>query len=111
MNEITSTEILNDIESEKISLFNEDTIMKEAVRKVLLRGIYQNGTLKKGEHSNPKQNFMLAIANNPQLSNEEIGAEARAAYWGITILEQAFDKLSEIKRPNTKEEIISNPAE
>jgi hypothetical protein len=104
MNEINSTEILNEIEQEKIALFNEDKIMKEAVRKVLLAGIYENGTLKSGVPADPKRNFLLSSANNMNLTNEVLGQEVRAAYWGIALLEKGFDKLSEIKKDEKLED-------
>lgn len=102
--EISPQEILNEIEQEKIIAFMEDPIMREAVKKILLRGIYENGTLKAGVSPEPAQNFLLAIANDKGLSNEQIGQELRSAYWGITILEQAFNKMSELKKEETLEE-------
>lgn len=110
--EIMVEEILTELEQDKVQQFYEDVIMREAVRKILLRGLYQNGTLKAGVAPDPKQNFALAMANNPNATNESLGAELRGAYWGITILEQAFDKLSEIKKSAVvKKEEDNNIAE
>lgn len=104
MTDSIESPFLSDIEREKIALFNEDSILREAVKKVLLKGIYENGTLRAGKPADPLQNFALAIAFDPQYSNEQLGADLRASASGISLLEQGFKKLLEFKRVTPKAE-------
>ena len=94
--------ILSDLEKEKIVQFVEDETMREAVKKIILAGIYYNGTLRKGEKANPTVNFLLAFVNNREnsLSNEEAGAELKAAWAGVKAMELAFKNLEKFTREN-----------
>lgn len=90
---------LSDIEKQKISAFIKDKVMSEAVRKVLLAGIYYNGTLVKDEPANPAHNFALQLGFQSDvqgvvLSDEQIGADVRAQVKGIRLLEGGFLELS-----------------
>lgn len=113
--EKTYSEILSDIEKAKIIAFNNDVILREAVRKVLLAGIYDNGTLKAGEPADPTKNFALRkvfrtwIKDIP-VTNEELGEELRASAMGIQLLEAGFDELSRIKEETTVTGAEENPA-
>lgn len=95
-------DFLTDLEVEKIMAFQADATMREAVRKVLLAGIYYNGTLEPGTAANPAQNFLLtqafeaAIGNRP-ITDEELGQQVRGLASGIRQLEVAFKELSELK--------------
>lgn len=105
-------EFLNDLELEKVKVFVEDPVMFEAVRKVLLSGIYQNGTLKPGQKANPSKNFALSLAFDPKVDNEALGADLRASASGIHFVELGFRELEKlvpqpIKSPLQQEE---NPA-
>lgn len=90
----------------KIEQFCKDTEMYEAVRTVLLAGIYTHGVLKKGLKHNPLINgaFSLASlsANNP-IPDEVIGQQLRAQWAGVNALEQAFNTLQDIKSEKKKE--------
>ena len=91
--------ILSDQEKDAIGAFVENDTLVEAVKKVLLVGIYGNGTLKKGEAADPLRNFALGFSfNRPDLTNEQIGADLRAASSGINSLETAFNNLIAYKR-------------
>ena len=86
--------ILSDQEKDAIAAFTQNEVLVEAVKKVLLVGIYGNGTLKKGEAADPLRNFAFgAVFNRPDISNEHIGEELRAAMSGINTLETAFQNL------------------
>lgn len=101
---------LDDLEKEKIQQFYDDEIMREAVRKVLLAGLYENGVLKKGKKAQPLFNFALGfVSNRGELSNEQVGAQLRSAWEGINALELAFSNLAKYKReePQVK---VKNPA-
>lgn len=87
---------LTDAEIEKVEAFCGDATMREAVRKVLLTGLYVNGTVRQGYKPSPLQNFALALAFDPRVSNEELGADLRASAAGINLLENAFKQIDEI---------------
>jgi hypothetical protein len=96
---------LDDVEVVKIQTFCADEKMKEAVKKVLLFGLYNNGTLKKGKKADPLQNtaFGLFFAKKGQVSNEELGQDLRAVAEGINLIENAYNKLHTIKAPVTSD--------
>lgn len=106
MTEIYSP-FISDIERQKLEVFNADPIMKEAVKKILLKGIYENGTLRAGIQTEPLKNFALSLAFTPGVSNEELGSDLRARAAGIAALESAFTKIGEYKQspPDNGEEI------
>lgn len=88
-------EILNDLEKAAVQKFYEFETMREAVKKVLLAALYSNGVLKPGEKAEPLINKALTIVHNqPGIDNEKIGADLRAMYHGIMMLEEGFKQLS-----------------
>ncbi len=89
-------EYLSDIERAKIETFMADKVMVEAVKKVLLSGIYYNGTLKPGEKADPLKNFALALAFDPMIPAQKVGEDLKASAQGISLLEQGFRKLGEV---------------
>lgn len=93
-------EYLTDLEIAKIEAFNADSAMSEAVHKVLLAGIYQHGTIKKGEKHDPLQNGAFSLAamstNNP-IPDEVLGQHIRGMWAGVNALEVAFKSLVAIK--------------
>ena len=97
--------MLTDVEKEKIIVFNQDEKMVEAVRKVMLASIYNNGTLRKGHKAEPLKNGALGLAflalNGQAIaSNEQLGEDLRAYAQGVNLLEGGFKELEKI----TKEE-------
>lgn len=95
---------LNDLEIEKVAAFYKDEVMREAVRKVLLAGIYYNGTLVPGVAANPAQNFVLQYAflvemQNVPVSDAELGSDVRAEVKAIRKVEQAFGELAKATPP------------
>lgn len=87
---------------EKIDLlkqFNANEKMKEAVKQVLLAGIYENGVIKPGEKHNPMQNWAmhLVFSADDRINNEQLGAKLSALAEGIRFVESAFDKISDYK--------------
>lgn len=105
-------EYLNDLEKELVEAFYKNETQREAVRKVLLAGVYQNGTLKKGEKANANQNWALGLAlnaNSDKIPNEQLGANLRAVSEGIRVVELAFEELSKFRKDDkiTKK---TNPA-
>ncbi len=102
--QLTPKEIL------KIERFCSDSVMSEAVKKVLLAGLYSHGVIKAGKEHNPLQNGAFALAslavNNP-IPDAEIGAHVRAMWAGINALENAFNQLNKIK--SEKETPVESP--
>lgn len=93
-------EFLTDLETQKIELFCKDKEMKEAVRKVLLAGIYSHGTIKKDGAFDPLENsayHLAALAVTNPIPDEEIGANVRAMFAGLNAMKNAFDELESIK--------------
>lgn len=98
---------LDSLEREKIVIFNADVVLVNAVRKVLLEAIYNNGVLRKGMKPDPLRNAatgLAMVAVNGQddtgrvvtISNEELGADLRAMTQGINLLEQGLAQLAKI---------------
>lgn len=87
---------LSDAERAKVASFMADERMVEAVKKVLLAGIYYNGTLKPDQKADPLKNAALGLAFNPSFTNEQLGADLRAFAQGIESVENGFKKLGEI---------------
>lgn len=89
---------LDDQEKQAIDRFNKDDVMKEAVRKVLLAGLYENGVLKKKKAASPLYNFALSLANgsNGEFTDEQIAKRLRAQWEGILAVEKGFTELARI---------------
>lgn len=85
-------QILSDVELAKIEAFRSDKVMLEAVRKVLLFGVYNNGTIQPDAEAAPTRNFALALAFRKDVSNDQLGADLRAAAEGIRAVESAFEE-------------------
>lgn len=89
-------EYLSVVEKEKIAAFVGDEVMFEAVKKVLLFDLYQNGTLKPDKKAVPVRNAALSLyfANQEgEISDEALGRDLRALASGIHTVEGAFGKL------------------
>lgn len=102
-------EILDDNEKLAIQMFYDNELQREAVKKVLLAALYYNGVLLKGQKACPTMNFLLAIAGRRDISDEQMGREARTAAEGVAALENGFDNLASYM----KEELLKpkkNPA-
>jgi hypothetical protein len=103
---------LTSIEIDKIKAFNEDKVLKSAIRKVMLAPLYQHGRIEQGEHD-PTVNFALTPAFNMLLQRremwdfEKLGMFNMAAAQAIQFLEQGFGELDKFKnevKPQTEEE-------
>lgn len=96
--------ILDDTEKLAIQIFIDNPKQYEAVKKVLLWEIYQNGVIKKGEPVNLLRNSFMRVAmtmDDPLKMGQRIMAMAE----GINFLEMGFKQLSKYGR---KEEIKNN---
>lgn len=101
---------LTDLEIKKINSFVKDEKMFDAVKKVLLASVYYNGSLRKGEKLESKnQAFNLiatAYAQGQEVSNEVLGQEVRGLFEGVNALENGFSQLKTIK---LKEKEVESP--
>lgn len=103
--------LLNDIEKDAVTTFVNNPTMLGAVRKVLLAGIYHNGTLVGGAVPEPARNFALSLAfNNPEATNEALGADLRANAKAIILLQVALGQLEKYKPVDLTPESNVNPA-
>ena len=90
--------ILNDLEKAELTRFVENPVLFEAVKKVLLAGVYSNGVLSPGEPVNAMRNFALSLVTGREgVSNDIIGADLRACAEGIRVVEAGFNELKKFK--------------
>ncbi len=102
--------ILTPLQVSKIEQFNNDKDMQEAVRKVLLAGIYSHGVVQKGLEHNPLINgafALVALAGENPIPDEQLGAHIRGTWFGINALENAWNQLLKIKKE--KKEAVESP--
>ncbi len=93
--------ILSDHEKQSIEAFCNNKVMYNAVKKVILSGIYEQGTLKEDEEPNPDENAAFHLASlsikNP-IPDEILGQHIRGMWAGVNALVNAFDKLQSFKQ-------------
>lgn len=100
---------LSDVEKEQLIAFNQNPILREAVKKVLLAGLNENGVLKAGKQSNSTQNAALYLVSQAgEVSNEALGADLRAYWNGLKAVENGFNKISEFVPEKTVEKSKNN---
>ena len=103
--------ILNEQEQTFIRNFADNPKMVEAVRKALLAGLYEQGVLKKNNTSDTLINAALApLLGGQKISNEEMGAYARALCEGLRWIESAFEGLQAYKTQEKRGEVKENQA-
>lgn len=93
---------LNDLEKELIEAFFKNETQREAVKKVLLMGIYNNGTMKAGIKHNPQLNWALSLAwkeNGERVDPLVVGESLQIVAEGIKSVELAFQELSKFNKP------------
>jgi len=100
---------LNEQEHQEIIKFVQNKVLFEAVRKVLMELVYQQGVLKEGEPANAMTNYAFALAARKKLpgftglTNEQIGADLCSVWEGTNMVEGGFkelEKFKEIEKPN-----------
>lgn len=95
----TDNTFLNDLELEKVRQFNDDEVMREAVKKVILETVYACGVLKKGKKADPLHNMALVyVSMNKDATNDQVGAHMRALYEGINFVEMGFGAIAKYKK-------------
>jgi len=98
-----SDSYLSEIEKTEIQRFNENKVLKEAIRKVMLEPLYLQGTLvKEGSVqglNDPTRNFVLTPVFNMLLTKREMWDTERIGQWTLTcaqaiqMIEQGFGNL------------------
>lgn len=94
---------LSDTEKNAIESFYANETQREAVKKVLLMGIYQNGVMKAGAKHNPQMNWALSLAwdtDGSASNTENVGSSLRIIAEGIKSVEVAFQELAKFKKPS-----------
>lgn len=110
------SKFLSDIEKTKIEMFNADPILVNAIRKVLLKSIYDNGTLRADVAPDPTRNAALALANlaisgKGIVTNADLGEDLRGLMQGISLMEQGLAQLAKITSNKEGESVSTvNPA-
>lgn len=107
-------DILSDIEKAKIIQFNEDKVLSEAVKKVMLQVLYTQGTLRKDLEPKPLSNaaFGLVFQTLPGkvVTDEQLGQDLRGLAHGVNLLEGGFERLASITRKEEPKAVEENPA-
>ena len=108
-------EYLTKIEIDQLKAFNENVVLKNAIKKVLLDPIYNQGVLKEGLI--PSRNFALTQAFNMLLQKretwdyEKIGIDTMTNAKAIQLVEQGFGELEKFKVEKKEKSKKDNPAE
>ncbi len=92
------SEVLSELEKDKLSIVAGDEVMMSAIAKVVLNAVYFDGTIRKEGIPDPQKNFCLALASRPGATNEELGAELRASLAGVQLLEKGFEELATFRK-------------
>lgn len=99
-------------QAEKVKLENlyNDEVAYGALKKVLLQGIYTQGTLQKGLEIDPLVNGAFSLAalavSNP-IPDAELGSHIRSMWAGVNYLKNALDSLESIK--SVKDDVVESP--
>lgn len=105
-----SNEILSKEEQDELKKFNLNEPMKQAVKKVILLCIYNNGVLKPSKKADTRMNFMLNIAWQPNKTPDLIKEEMMVAAKGAELLERGFKLIDHFKEKETNNKDKTNPA-
>lgn len=110
-----SDSVLNDLEKIQLQKFADNEEMAKVVKKILLAGIYQNGTLKAGKDPKPEYNcafgyLQFADGHNTEVTDAQVGANIRALYEGLKAVEYAFQLVELYKTPEEPENKKTNNA-
>jgi hypothetical protein len=81
----------------KLELIAGDPVMIEALRKVLLFAVYNNGTIVPTQDSNPTRNWALAEAFEKGISDQALGSKIRATAEGVLKLEMGLNEIANFK--------------
>ena len=94
---------LSEQEKQELKNFIANPVVLNAIRKVLLAGVYYNGTLEPDKDPEPNMNFAIqaanyAIQNDPKVTNEQLGEGLRANCAAVRLIELGFQELMKLKK-------------
>lgn len=99
---------LNETEKELLTYLQDDKATLDALKKLMMNSIYEQGVVKSGAMHDPLHNWALSLATR-DVSNEQLGSDLRAAAQGILFVQIAFKDLANFK-PEVEKVEKSNPA-
>ncbi len=86
---------LDEVEKSLVESFYKNEKMREAVKKVLLAGAYENGVLQPGKAHNGNMNWAYGLpwdSNGFPISDQALAMEVRTIAQSIKNIEIAFQK-------------------
>ena len=90
---------LSDAEKSQLESFNANPMMAQAIKKILLFTIYNNGTLEAGKAPNPTMNFLLSYAlQDPKVDDATVGRDLRIQAAAVKLLELSFMEIEAYER-------------
>ena len=101
-----SKNYLSERETIELTKLVENPVCLEAMKKILLAPIYDQGVLK-GSDAEPTKNFalqkaMTALQNDPKIDNATLGEDIRANTQAIRLVELGIKELDNFKIIITK---------
>jgi hypothetical protein len=91
-------EYLSEGEKVEVGKFVDNKKLFEAVKKVILMGIYHNGTLQEDKPADPLVNALLPnLAHMPAFTDEQLGQTLRAKAQSIAMLENSLTAMEAFK--------------
>lgn len=99
---------LTELEHTLVEAFFNNETQRDAVKKVLLHGIYKNGVMTAGQKHNANENWVYSLPwkadGQNTVSNEQLGAEVRAIAEALRAIETVFvHELSKFSKPKPAE--------
>lgn len=104
---------LSDKEKNAVQRFIADEHMREAVRKVLLSGVYYDGIMTPDKPADPLKNFLLGYFSSQQMALlpvEEKGKKVEVILNAISMVETGFKELEKFKEIKVEEKEKINKA-
>lgn len=104
---------LSENEKSLIEGFLENRPLVEAIRKVILGGVYKDGRLEADSPADPLKNFILGRMTHPLMVNapmSEKGMTLTAIIDAVSMIETGFNELEKLRKVEAKEIIKKNPA-
>jgi hypothetical protein len=103
-------QILSEEEQLLIAQLADNPATLEAIKKVILLPIYQNGTLQPDQPSEPMRNFLLSVANRRDTEDAVLGQQLRSAADACILVETGINMLRTFIIPKEKVAPTENPA-
>ena len=92
-------DILDEQEETQLQAFYDNEPMREAVKKVLLMFLYNNGVPKKGDKHDPTVNYaFIKVANDSSVEDEVVGRHLKVLWEAICLVETAFSNIATFKK-------------